>query len=114
MVARGPDRCLRVERVEHGLDQEDVGAAFDQSGDLLAVGLGELAERQGAVGRVFDSRRQRQRDVGRSECSGDPAVTAVACGDLVGRLPRQSGALGVEFVDQRGIVEAVLALGDRR
>ena len=37
-------RGLGVQRVEDGLDQEQVGAAFDQARDRLAVGRDELVE----------------------------------------------------------------------
>ena len=36
-----PDRRLGVERVEDRLDQQHVDAAFDEAGDLLAIGVGE-------------------------------------------------------------------------
>ena len=34
----GEDRRLGVQRVEDGLDQDEVGAAVDQAADLLGVG----------------------------------------------------------------------------
>ena len=54
VAARRPDRRLGVERVEDGLDQQQVDPALDKAGDLLPVGLGELPEGHRAVAGVFD------------------------------------------------------------
>ena len=48
------DRGLAVERVEDRLDQEDVGAALDQTLGRFLVGGGELLERHVAGGGVVD------------------------------------------------------------
>ena len=50
------DRGLRVQRVEDGLDQEQVAAAFEQPLGLLVVGRAQLLERDVARGRVVDVR----------------------------------------------------------
>ena len=86
-VLRGDDRRLRVQRVEDGLDQEQVDAAVAQRADLLRVRLDDLVEGRGAVGGVVDLRRQRQRDVERPDGAGDegaaglrlPLVRGCAC-----------------------------------
>ena len=62
-VLRGEDRGLAVERVEDGLDEEQVDAAVAQRADLLRVGLDDLVEGRRAVRRVVDARRKRERDV---------------------------------------------------
>ncbi len=48
------DRGLAVERVEDRLDEEDVGAALDQTLGRFLVGGGELLERHVARGGVVD------------------------------------------------------------
>ncbi len=75
-VLRGHDRRLRVQRVEDGLDQQQVDAALAQRADLVGVRLGDLVERRGAVRGVVDLRRQRERDVERPDGAGDEARTA--------------------------------------
>ncbi len=112
MAAGGPDRRLGVERVEDRLDQQHVDAALDEAGDLLAIGLGQLAERHRAVSGILDLGRQRQRDVGRPDRAGDPALAAVGGGRGVDGAAGEPGAGDVDLVDQRRVVEAVLALGD--
>ena len=50
------DRSLRVQRVEDGLDHEQVDAAVTQSGNLLLVRFPHLIERHRPVGGVLDAR----------------------------------------------------------
>ena len=40
----GEDRGLGVERVEDGLDEDEIGAAVDQALDLLGIGLAQFVE----------------------------------------------------------------------
>ena len=40
-AAGGVDRGLGVQRVEHGLDQDEIDAAFDQPLDLLDIDVGD-------------------------------------------------------------------------
>ena len=77
------ERGLGIESVEDGLDQEQIDAAFEQRGGLFAVGGDQLVEAQRAIGGVVDARRERERLVGGSECSGDEAR---AIGGLLGLL----------------------------
>ena len=77
----GEERGLGVERVEDGLDQQQVGAAVEQPAHLLAVGVAQLVEGDGAEARVGDVGRDRRGAVGRPERAGDkarPAVLAAA------------------------------------
>ena len=60
------DRRLRVQRVEDGLDEENVDTAFRERGDLLGVALADVVERDRAEARVVDLRRDRERDVERA------------------------------------------------
>ena len=96
-LLRGDDRRLRVQRVEDRLDEEEVDAAFAQRAHLLGVGLHHLLERDGAIRRVVDARRERQRDVQRPDRTGDEAA------ELVRRLARDARALDVHLVD--GVLE---------
>ena len=112
MTACCPDRRFGVERVEDRLDQQHVDAAFDQPGDLLPVCLGDLTERTGPIGGIFDARRQRQGDVGRTDRTGDEPRATVSLRCLDGGGTGEAGCGGVDLVDQLGLIEPVLALGD--
>src|SRR5229473_1960117 len=68
------DRGLAVERVEDGLDEEEVDPALAQRASSLRVAVFELIERNVAIGRVVDAGRKRERDVGRAKRAGDEAV----------------------------------------
>src|SRR5206468_1721265 len=55
LLDRG-DRCLAVERVEDGLDEEQVDPAFLQTAHRLRVTVAKLVERDLAVRRILDLR----------------------------------------------------------
>ena len=61
----GVDGCLGVERVEDGLEQDAVHAAFQQGADLFHVGRLHLVVADGAEGRVADVGTHGERLVGR-------------------------------------------------
>ncbi len=69
----GEDRGLSVERVEDGLDQQQVGTAVQQGDGGVGVGLDQLVPAHRPEARVVDIRRERQRLGGRPEHAGDPA-----------------------------------------
>ena len=73
----GVERGLGVQRVEDGFDQQQVGAAVEQAVDLLAIGLAQVVEGDGAVAGVGDVGRDRGGAVGRAERAGDEARLAV-------------------------------------
>ena len=60
------DRRLGVQRVEDGLDQQQVGAAVEQAVDLLAIGVAQLVEGDGAEAGIVDVGRDRGGAVGRA------------------------------------------------
>ena len=51
-LVTGENRRLGVERVEDGLDQDQIGAAIDQPAQLLAIGFAQAVEGDGAVARI--------------------------------------------------------------
>ena len=88
----GIERRLGVERVEDRLDEQHVGAPFDQSAGLLAVGLGQLREGHLARGGVAHVGRHRGRAVGRPHRARDEAgLRGVALRILVGRRTGDGG-----------------------
>ena len=109
-VGDGRDRRLGVERVEDGLDQEEVGAARDEPFDLLAIGGAQLVEGDRAEAGIGDVGRDRGGAVGRPERAGDEARAAVLGLRGIGRRARESRALEVELVGDAG--EPVVGLGD--
>ena len=50
----GSDRRLGVERVEDGLDQQEVGTAFEQPFGLLGIGAAQLVEGDRAQAGIGD------------------------------------------------------------
>ncbi len=107
------DAGLGVERVEDGLEQQDVGAAVDEAAHLIFVGRARLVERHAAERRVIDLRRDRQRPVHRTERAGDePRPVRRLRRPLVDRGARQARPFVVQLVRQR--LERVVGLGDGR
>ena len=100
-------RRLRIERVEHRLDQQDVGAALLETACCLRVSVAELVERNLAVRRVVDARRKRKRHVGGAEGPGHESVLV-----MVGGGAREPGAFQVHFVDV--LFESVVGLRHAR
>ena len=74
----GVERGLGVQRVEDGLDQQDVDAAFEQGRRLFGIGDLEIVERDRAEARIVDVGRQRRGAVGRPDRAGNEARAAVA------------------------------------
>ena len=105
-VLRGDDRGLRVQRVEDGLDQEEVRATFAQRVHLLGVGLRHLVERRGAVGGIVHPRREGERHVERPDRAGHQPA------ELVGHLPRELRPLERHLGGD--VLERVVGLADPR
>ena len=69
----GEDRRLGVQRVEDGLEQDQVDAAVDEARERLAVGRDQLVEVDVAKARIVDVGRDRRGLAGRPEHAGDEA-----------------------------------------
>ena len=80
----GVERGLGVQRVEDGLDQQEIGAAVEQALDLLAIGGAQIVEGDGAVAGIGHVRRDRGGAVGRADRAGDKAGLAVLAADAFG------------------------------
>ena len=105
------DRRLGVERVEDRLDQQQIGAAVEQSVDLLGIGLAQLVEGDGAEAGIRHVGRDRSGAVGRPDRAGDEARAAVLGLRVSRGLLCQPGAVDVEFVGV--LLHAVIGLRDR-
>ncbi len=92
------DRRLRLQQVRAGLDDQRVGAAAEQAGRVLVVGVAELAEGDVAERRQLGARADR---------ADHPAQPPVGGGELVGRLAGQPRARLRELADPLGY--AILA-----
>ena len=100
VLVDGGERSLRVERVEDGLDHEDVAAAVDQAGHLPLVRREHLVPRAVARARVLHRRRDREGAVGRANGAGDEAGTVrLRRGHLLGGVDGELGADLVQLVD---------------
>ena len=97
----GEDRRLRVERVEHGLDKNQIDPALDQRVAGLEVGGVEILEGDVAKARVGDVGGERGGAVGRPEDARDEA-RAIRCagGGGVGGLAGQARAFDVQLAHQ--------------
>ncbi len=107
----GEDRRFRVQGVEDRLDQQEVGPAVDQSGDLFGVSLAQHIEGDGAVAGIGDVGRDRGGAVGRPERAGDEAALAVDPLRLQRGAADEAGGVAVELIDHR--LHGVVGLGDR-
>ena len=108
----GEQRSFGVQRVEHGLDQQQVDAALDQPAQCFVVGGDEFAEADVARARVVHVGRDRGGAGGRSEHAGDEArARGVALGELVGDAARQTRGLDVELVHD--VLKVVVRHRDR-
>ncbi len=110
-LLHGEDRRLGIERVEDGLDQDQVGAALDQATGGLDVVFHQFVEGDVAVAGVVDVRGDRAGPAGRAEHAGDEArfvrgFQGLGIGDLAG----DARALDVQLVHQR--FHAVVGLGN--
>ena len=108
----GENGCFGVERVEYGLQKEDVHPSFHQAAYRLGVRGLELVEGDVAEARVVDIGRDRSRAVGGPERAGDEARPRwVLRGELIGCRARELRRLEVELVNE--VLQAVVRLRDR-
>ncbi len=106
------DRGLGVERVEDGLEQQQIDAAVDQPAHVILVGGARLVERHAAERRVVHIGGNRQRAVHRTDRAGDePRPVRCSPDPLVGGAARDPGAGDAQLVGQR--LESVIRLRDR-
>ena len=109
-LERGEDARLGIERVEHRLYQDEIGAALGQRVDLFAIDRFQRVEIDRAIARVADIGRQRQRLVGRTHGAGDEAPSPVArtCG--VAAFARDPRGGAVDLADEA--LGAIFGLAD--
>ena len=107
----GVERGLGVERVEDGLDQQQIGAAVEQAVDLFAIGRAQIVEGDGAVAGTRNVGRDRGGAVGRADGAGDETRLAVLGADALGGGAREFRAFEIELVGKAG--EVVIGLRDR-
>ena len=65
------DCRFRVQGIEYGLDQDDIGAPFDQSAGGFGIGVDQLLECYIPVARIIDVRRDRTGAIGRPSDTRD-------------------------------------------
>ena len=94
-------RRLRVERVEDGLDQDQVGPAIDEPARAVGVRGNQLVERHVPEAGVVHVRRKRRASVGGAEDPGhEPRRVGHPALPFVGGVTSQPGRGVVELVDQ--------------
>jgi hypothetical protein len=111
-VGNGRDRRLGVERVEDGFDQQQVGAALDQSFGLLGIGAAQFVEGDGAEAGIGDVGRDRSGAIGRPERAGDETRAAVLALREIGGRAGEPCALDIELASNA--LHAVIGLGNAR
>ena len=98
---QGKERCLGVERIKDGFDEQEVGAAFRQPADGFGIGGNQFVEADVAVAGVVHVRRDGCRARGRPQYAGDKArLGRVAGGEFVADFARQACAGKIEFINQ--------------
>ncbi len=106
------DRCLRIERVEDGLDQQEVGAALKQPLGLLGISAAQLVEGDGAETGVGYIWGDRSGAIGRANGAGDKARPTVLALREIGGGAGKLSAFEIELVGDAG--HAVIGLRDAR
>ncbi len=100
-VTRDPEYGgLGVQRVEDGLDEQQVGPAVDEPPRRLCVGFGELVEGDVPETGVVDVGRERRRPVRRARGRPPRSEASPACREAVRRLAGDAGRLVVELVGE--------------
>ncbi len=104
---------LGVEGVEHGLDEDEVGAAFGKAPDGVAVVVDQGVEAGGPVARVVHVGGEGEGLARRPQYPGDPARLVGGLGRPgVGHPAGELGPLPVEFKHQvAGAVVVLAGLG---
>jgi hypothetical protein len=111
-VENGGDRRLAVERVEHGLDQQQIDSTVHEAAHLLGVGRVDLVERHIAIGGILHARRQRERLVQWTDRTGNEArPIRCARGGLVACATGDAGRGDIHLVGD--VLEPVVCLRDR-
>ena len=73
VIVNRVQRRLAVERVEHGLDHQQIGAAIDQPAHAFQITRHQFVEGDIAKSRIVHIRRHRRGAAGRAEHAGDEA-----------------------------------------
>ena len=105
------DARLGVERVEHGLDQDEVRPALHQPGGLLPIDFDQMIEGDLAIAGVLDIGRERQGLVGRPDCTGNETRAAILRRVFIRQFARDAGGFDVDRVDL--VFRLVVCLADR-
>ena len=111
----GIERRLGVQGIEDGFQQQQIDAAVEQAVDLLAIGLAQVIEADGAEAGVGDVGRDRGGPVGRADRAGDKARLAVLGTDAGRGVTRQFCAFKVHLIgDARKVVVGLRDRGRRK
>ena len=111
-AVNGKQRRLGVERVEDCLDDQKIGAAFDQRVGRFSIGRAQIVEAHRAKARIVDVGRNRGGAVGRPQGAGDEAATSILLFRRVGRLAGEPRRGEIQFGDK--LLHAVIGLRDPR
>ena len=106
-------RGLGVQRVEDGLDQQQVGAPCDQAAGGDRIVVDQRIEVDVAKTGVVDIRRDRQGARGRTEHAGTEArLAGIRCSEFVAQFADDARTLDVDLIGQ--LAQTVLRLGHPR
>ncbi len=98
--AHREQRRFGVQGIEHGLDQDHIGAALDEGAYRLRVAGHQLIEADIAKSRIVDVGRERGGAAGRSQRAGDEALPAGLRAHVVRHLAREARGAQIEFPHQ--------------
>jgi hypothetical protein len=108
---RGEERGLEDERVEDGLEEQDVDPAVEQAADLLRIGRDELVEDVSSLSWVVHVHRERERSVRGADRARYEGVHPRDFAARVHGPARDARGRDVQLV--RDAREAVVGEGDR-
>jgi len=112
VVVDGKQCGLAIERVEHGLDHQQVDPAVEQTPDALPVTGHQFVEGHVAESRIVHVRRDRRGAAGGPEYADhETRLGGIVPGELVDSRPRQPRPCAVQLVSQMG--HAIVGHGHR-
>ena len=112
-ITNGKEGGPTVERVEYGLDQQQIHASIEQCLGLLGIRRDQLVKCYVAEIGIVHVRRDRGRSVSGPQAAGDEARSVSVCGgEFVGHSAGDPGGGEIDVAD--GLLQAIVRLRDCR
>ena len=113
ILTDGVQSSLRIQCVEDGLHNQNVGSTVHEANDLLVVRRYKLVECDVSYGGVFYTWRYRPSSIGRTACSDNKAgLRRIFPRNFIASLASQTSRCVVQLI--REMLHLVVGLCDRR